>query len=168
MRPHRGRIALLLVPLLLTACGFKPLYGTPDPSGPKLRTAVQVAPIPDRLGQEVRNELINRLTPRGVARPAYELQVVLSEDIEGYGFQPDREVTRERLRLIADYRLVPLSEEQPVLTGQARALVSYDVVQSDFAALVTREEAAREAADILVADIVARIAAADLRPAASD
>jgi len=161
-----NRVLALAVPMLclgLAACGFRPMHASQSFGAAPVAADIVVAPIPDRLGQQVRNALIDQLTPRGLpARPAYELVVALSDEVEGYGFEPDREVTRERVRLTALYRLMDLTSGEAVLAGEARALVAYDVVQSDFAAFATRQDAREEAAQTLVADIVARIAAAEL------
>ena len=64
---------------LLTGCGFKPIYGTAGPANiiAQLST-VQVVPIKDRIGQQLRNLLLDRINPR--ARPAnlsYKLSVQL-------------------------------------------------------------------------------------------
>ena len=45
--------------LIISGCGFKPLYGTPE-SGESASlelASVRVDPIPDRVGQILRNEL---------------------------------------------------------------------------------------------------------------
>ena len=160
----------LLLSLALSGCGFSPQYGSLNPnqasSGANLIAAIQVAPIPDRIGQIMQNALIDRLTPRGVPdAPDYELRLALEEEREGFGVEPDREVTRERLRLTARYFLIDLATGEAVVADQARTLVSYDIVQSDFATLVTREDNLAEAAETLVEDIVARLARADLSQA---
>lgn len=145
----------------LQGCGFTPLYGD-RPARPALEqtfAGIDVAPIDDRIGQQLRNRLIGHLSPRGLApTPRYGLTVDLAEEIEGYGFRSDRAVTRERLRLSAVYRLVDLEEGALLVEETARANSFYDVVQSDFAAVVARRDA-RERASAQISDsIVARLA----------
>ena len=65
-----GAVALVAAgfALILTGCGFQPLYGAK--SGAKqsasvtTMAAIDVAPITDRAGQVLRNGLLDRITPR--------------------------------------------------------------------------------------------------------
>jgi hypothetical protein len=50
---------LLLSLTLLPGCGYQPLYGANTPAAQQL-PLVQVNNIPDRLGQQLRNSLIDR------------------------------------------------------------------------------------------------------------
>ena len=72
--------AMLLAPVL-AGCGFQPLYGSGFSGGEgvagKLRS-VDIALIPGRVGQEVRNELIFKETGgRDPAPPRYRLEIAL-------------------------------------------------------------------------------------------
>ncbi|HKA64672.1 MAG TPA: hypothetical protein VKD00_02965, partial [Methyloceanibacter sp.] len=58
--------------LALAGCGFQPLYGT-TAGGSRLgavMAGVDVTPIPGRVGQRLRNELIFENTGGGAAAPA--------------------------------------------------------------------------------------------------
>src|SRR3974390_1010571 len=83
----RGALALLLASLLSLAaggCGFHPLYG-PTASGANLTQVmktIEVANIPSRTGQRIRNELIFGTTGGGERLPtAYRLDVAIRESI---------------------------------------------------------------------------------------
>ena len=69
-----------LVALALAGCGFQPLYGGTTAGGAKLAevmAAVDIAPIPGRVGQKLRNELIFANTGGGYASPTrYRLNIV--------------------------------------------------------------------------------------------
>ena len=88
----------LLLLLALSACGFKPLYGT-DKSGlsdPQAELAtIKVGPIPDRLGQIVRNQLVEYLSPRGhAAQKLYDLNQQHSITwvwVKGHNGHPENE-----------------------------------------------------------------------------
>ena len=71
------RFAATVLLALLAGCGFEPLYGLSGRSEPSVVAAlagVHVAPIPDRIGQQLRNDLLHRLTPGGTsAKPDIEL-----------------------------------------------------------------------------------------------
>ena len=146
--------------LMAAACGFQPLYAERE-SDPGIRAAlaeVEVAPIPDRLGQVVRNDLQDRLTPYGApASGAYRLVVSLNATKEGYGFRGDEAVTREAVRLEAPFQLVDQATGEVLLADTVSATASYDVVQSDFATLSAERDAERRTADEVGAVIAARV-----------
>ncbi len=73
--------ALLPVALALGGCGFRPLYGSRgNAPGAVELAAVTVGPIADRLGQILRNDLTERLSPLGESfEPRYRLDAKLSE-----------------------------------------------------------------------------------------
>lgn len=154
-------LGLVLGLLLVAACSFTPLYGTGGTSdnGPALGAAITVAPIPDRLGQQVRNALLDRLDPlAGNAAPSFRLEVDVAEDSQGGGYRPDKAITRTTLRLKARFRLIDLGQNKPVFDDTGQATVSYNVVQSDFANLSAANSARERATDILAGRIVEMLA----------
>ncbi len=74
---------LVLMAFALSACGFQPLYSRPHEGA--LSTAehmatVSIAPLPDRIGQQLHNLLRDRMNPQGQPRnPDYELKIDLIE-----------------------------------------------------------------------------------------
>ena len=83
---------VLFLFLLVSACGFQPLYvekkhnnawyfsGDFDTSITQEMSQIKVEPIEERFGQLVRNELLDSLTPRGVpSHPKYRLYVELTD-----------------------------------------------------------------------------------------
>jgi LPS-assembly lipoprotein len=136
----------LVVALLVAGCGFQPLYGARD--GGTANAAVQamaetrIALIPDRPGQELRNHLLDRLTPLGQpAQPRYELQVSLSETIARLGIALDDSATYGRLTLTARFTLRELATGKPVVAGQSRWTNGFTRVPSHFANLVSEADA---------------------------
>lgn len=151
----RAPLIPIILSLILAACGFQPLYGdraTGAVGGDLVShfSSIEIMDARDRDGQQLRNRLISRLTPRGVkGTPRYQLQFRLSEDIEGYAFRQDRAVTRERLQVTSHMVLVDLSSGAPVLEKENTAWVSYDIVQSDYATVAARRDARARATDQL-------------------
>lgn len=146
---------LLALALFLSACGFQPLYG--DRTG-ETGTAVQamaetrIALIADRPGQELRNNLLDRLTPRGQpARPRYELVVTLAERRDNLGIARDDSATYGRLTITAGFTLRDVASGQPVMSGQSRWASGFTVVASHFANIASeadaRSRALREISD---------------------
>lgn len=143
---------------LLAACGFQPLYETGGSSAAMQEqlSAIEVGPIPDRLGQVMRNRLLSRLNAVGNAD--YTLDISLAQSSETFGIRPDTAATQEQLTLIADVRLISVSTGEPVFQESLRARTSFDLVLSDFATVTQREDAATRLALELAERIHRRLA----------
>lgn len=150
------RILAVISFLLLTACGFKPLYQDGGTEMRAVLSGVEVSPIADRLGQQMRNRLIERFDPTG--NPKYRLDVVLEQSSESYGTRPDAGTTQEQITIVAYTRLVSLIDDSVVLDEPFRARTSFDVVLSDFATVTQREDSARRLALQLAERIHRRLA----------
>lgn len=153
-----NRLLLVAPILLLAACGFQPLYEA-DGSSAEMQTmlsGVEVGPIPDRLGQIMRNRLVSRLNAGG--RPEYRLDVVLDQNSETFGVRPDTATTQEQLTITAFVRLVSLDGDEMVFEQDFRARTSFDLVLSDFATVSQREDAAQRLALDLAERIHRRLA----------
>ena len=144
----------------LAACGFRPLYGPQagyDQSLEEL-ASVSIAPIPDRVGQILRNELRDRLTPRGVPRsPRYRLAVVMSQTKEGLAFEKDETVTRFNLTVRASYQLVEVETGTLLTSGATRSVAAFNVVLSEFANIAAEADAQTRAAKAVGEDIWIRL-----------
>src|SRR6266481_880851 len=95
-------LAVLSLALATGACGFRPLYGDIGQTGgvqSKLSQVV-VDPIPDRLGQKLRQDLLDRIEPRGESGTGrYHLLVKLAEAQDGEGIRSDLTYARVNYRL---------------------------------------------------------------------
>lgn len=152
------RYLALIACLALSACGFRPLYeagGSSEAMQARL-SGVEVAPIADRLGQIMRNRLLERLNVAG--SPEYRLTVVLAQATEGYGTRPDDAATQEQLTLTATVTFTKLDGEQVIFSEDLRARTSYDLVLSDYATVTQREDSARRLALELAERIHRRLA----------
>jgi LPS-assembly lipoprotein len=149
--------------LVLVACGFQPLYGEREHGGDTQAALadVRVAPIPDRLGQVIRNHLLDILTPRGTPTEArYRLTVRLRKAKEGLAFEQDESVTRFDVTIAADYELAEIASGETVAKGTARSIASYNVVRSDFANTAAERDAELRLARELSDEIALRLAVA--------
>lgn len=135
---------------LLASCGFQPLHGQGAPGGASTSarlSQVQVPPIGDRVGQLVRNRLLDYFEPPGRNVPAlYRLEVDVVERKEGLAIQDDRTVTRYNLRLQSRYRLVQIRSGKELMSGRAGAIAAYNVIRSDYANLIAERDARARAA----------------------
>ena len=162
-RPTAFLAAALVVvaPLLTAACGFRPLLGDPRAPGSPVGAlgAIKVDAIPDRLGRLVRNNLLDRLSPRGEpGKPLYRLTVVLNESKEGLAIRSDEIVTRFNLRLVADFELRDTRTGARLMKGQTRSIASYSVVRSDYANLSAERDAETRTAREISDEIAMRLA----------
>ena len=144
--------------LCLSACGFHPLYGNTalDPHlGPTLAN-VYVEPISDRVGYELRNNLLDLFDATGAADgAAYRLKLSLSEMEEAVVLQTDTAITRYNYTLSAHYELIPREAAAAVKAGDVTALSAYNVAAAPF--LYATVTAARDAKNRAANDIAERI-----------
>lgn len=146
----------------LTACGFTPLYGVQE--GTSSRTEQELAQIEimqisdDRLGYDVYNALVDRLSPTGLpANPDYQLRVRLREDREGVAIERDASITRYNYRLNATYALIDVRSGNVIHEGTSRSIAAYNVVDNQFATLSAQRDAQERAAVELSEDIRLRL-----------
>jgi LPS-assembly lipoprotein len=86
----------------LIGCGFQPMYGGSTVGGTSVVQAmasVDVNPIPGRVGQRVRNELIFASTGGGYAtQPRYRLDIAIKEHVTSQLVQISGEATGDLLQ----------------------------------------------------------------------
>jgi LPS-assembly lipoprotein len=131
----------------LSACGFRPLYGRSggvDVSD--LLVQVEIGPIPDRLGQQLRNTLLEGLAPRGsFGEKIYHLKVEVTESISSLAVQKKANATRADLRLSSSFVLFNRNTGVQVFAASAYAVSSFNILNSEFATLMA-EKGARDRA----------------------
>jgi len=149
------RVALALFALVLAlfpaACGFEPVYGsgTSSPAAVALNV-IDIKNIPDRSGQKLRNELMDRFYRDGrPADPRYALVVEpVYEAIYELGIAKDATSSRAQMRQstkIALYDNDALPGSKPLFTRQFTATASYNTLGSQYTTLVTEEDARDQA-----------------------
>lgn len=152
--------AIVLAPL--GGCGFQRTYATHADGTSPVRDAmarIQIAPVPDRVGQVVRNQLLDRMTPYGAPdRPAYWLEVHLTENTHGLSLAHDETITRYNYALSATFRLSDAQTGTTLLIAEARAVSPYNVTRSEFATEVSAESAAEHAGTLIADQIEGRVA----------
>ncbi len=154
-----------IVGLGLAGCGFQPLYGTntTTASGARLSeamAAVDVQPIPGRVGQAVRNELIFANTGGGqAAAPRYRLTIALKErDIQQL-VQVTGNAQGQVYQLQATYKLVDIASGNVIHQGTAISRAPYTRFQEVFANVRARYDAEDRAAKTVSESIKSQLAA---------
>ncbi len=153
-----GGAALLALP----GCGFQPLYARSETTGASTvdrLASVRVDPLSGRVGQLLHNFLRDRLNPQGQpAKPAYFLEVSLSESTEELAIRRDETATRVNLKLFATYVLKQAGEQSELFRGRSQTINSYNILQSQFATQVSEDDARKRGLRELSEDIKAQLA----------
>jgi LPS-assembly lipoprotein len=161
------RLAALLLPLVLAACGLHPMYaGGSRGAVAQGLAAIDVSPIEGKAGWLVRNALIDRLgAADGKGSAArYRLDIRLDDKLEGLALLSDDTIGRERRTLRARYQLVDLSNGEIVLDASDGSDAGIDVVSSEYATIAA-ENTALENLSKDVADRIVTLVALQLRKA---
>jgi LPS-assembly lipoprotein len=145
--------------LLLQGCGFEPLYGSATPMGTGVSTqlsTIYVEPISERVGYDLRNDLLDRLDGTNNSSSArYRLKLYVTELEEPVVFQPNTSITRYNYTLTAHYDLVTKDNPQSVKSGDVTAFAAYNVAASPY--LYSTAAAQRDAKNRAANDIAERI-----------
>ena len=158
--------------LLLTACGWRPVY-LPESRNASLANtesqAVFVPVIPDRTGQIFRQFLQQRLEGEGSDTPKrYELLASLGIGGEGIAILRDSSITRVRYNGTATWTLRRLDPARTVLTtGTARITDGVNINNQQYVASDLEGDAATRRIAETLADRVALDVAIFLRKQAA-
>lgn len=164
-RSHALAAAVLIgaASLGLAGCGFQPLYGGSAVGGarlPELMKAVDVTPVPGRVGQKVRNELIFENTGGGYAAPTkYRLDIAIKERVIDQLVQITGDATSQVFELTATFKLVNPANGQVILQGNAISRAPYNRYQEIFANVRARYDAENRAARTVAESIKTQLAA---------
>jgi LPS-assembly lipoprotein len=153
------RLAALGLVLALGGCGLHPLYqGGSNGVVAQALSGIEVGPIAGQSGWLVRDALAQRLGKGGDGAIRYRLDVVLDDQITGFGIRTNNSVTRERRTLRARYKLVDLSNQAVLLDDTAGSDVGIDVVTSEYAVIAAEQTALERLSSAIADQIVARVA----------
>ncbi|MCF6196329.1 MAG: LPS assembly lipoprotein LptE [Emcibacter sp.] len=161
-------ILVLITTVMLASCGFKPMYGQFSDGKGDLRDVmanIRVSDIteqgrPSRIGQVIRNSLLDQLTPFGETKQAeYILKVTFLIEEHGYGIRQNDSVTLQNLKLVASFQLEDVNSSKVILDSAARALVTYDLAQSDYSNMIARNAALKRLSQDVANQMATRIGA---------
>ncbi|MFN3624234.1 MAG: hypothetical protein ACK4TP_09260 [Hyphomicrobium sp.] len=153
--------------MLVAGCGdsgFRPMYassaivGGPDVN--EKLAQMEIAPIPGRVGQRLRNELIYQSTGGGNAQePVYRLEVVIRESITPTLVQEDGNSSGSVYNLNTSFRLIRLTDRSVALQGESNGRIAFQRFDSVFANVRARQDAEDRAAKTVGEELKGRIAA---------
>ncbi|MGF7208080.1 LPS-assembly lipoprotein [Skermanella aerolata] len=147
---------LLLSLTLLPGCGYQPLHGANTPAAQQL-PLVQINNIPDRLGQQLRNNLIDKFYRDGrPASPEYTLDISLVPNVYKLGIALDDSATRAELNLVANYTLRNM-QGAAVLSGTTTSVTNFNILSSQYATLIGERDAYDRSVVQVSEDITRRV-----------
>lgn len=153
-------LAVGLVALSLTGCGFTPLYGEHGvAAAPEVADAlsqVSIRSLPNREGVKLRQVLREELNPQGLTKPLYDLDINLATRIEELGIRQDATSSRANMVMIATFSL---SEGgQTVFGDRVQSIVSYNILDDQYATVTAVGNAGERAIKEVGEEIKMRLA----------
>lgn len=162
-------LAAFLTVLVLSGCGFAPLYGSDaatKTTAAQNVSSVAIGNIPDARGQYLHNALIDRFYRSGrPADPAYTLTMtplVVHETDLGIG--KDASVTRVQTEITTTIKLQDAKSNKPVLERYVRASGGHNIYAGQYATIVAKDASETQALDDLAAQIEQELALYFSRP----
>lgn len=138
-------LILICVAALPMGCGFEPVYKqhsaqAEDTTLQAKLAAIEVLPMPGRMGQELRNTVIDLLNPRALSvAPLYRLDIKLEKKSAPADIEKDRRITRYNITNIANYTLTRIDNSKVIDKGTVKLIGSYDSLDSRFSTFVAED-----------------------------
>jgi LPS-assembly lipoprotein len=159
----RGLSLLIAVAPAMAGCsggGFRPLYAT-TPSGAGLQerlAQLDVATIPGRVGQRIRNELLFHASGGGeLAPPTHRLEVTITESVLSTLVKSDGDALGQVYALQANFKLIDIKSKAVVLTGSSHGRAGFERFQSIYSNVRARDDAENRAAQTVADDLKTRV-----------
>ena len=161
----RSRVAPAVLALLgllpIAGCGFHPLYAErSDPQMTAQLASIQVAPVPNHIGQYMTNMLNDDFHPRGErAAPKYQLELVPIVISYDKGTRLTGTASRTDQLMIISYRLIRLADNAPVLVRSVTSRTGFDQNDNQYTNVVSKQSNQLRQARDLVEQIEMNVAA---------
>ena len=157
--------------VFLAACGFQPLYvqktggswyydGQFDTGIKEEMAKVKVELIQDRIGQLIRNDLLDKLTPKGQPSHAeYYLKItkINKQEID-QALRNDITATRKKVIYKVSY-VLQNKEHKKLIDGNSVAYLGYDILRDPYSTTFAQKKNEKNAAKIIANDISLRLGA---------
>jgi LPS-assembly lipoprotein len=158
--PAFAGVTTVFVVLLLSACGFHPMYGDhSDAATAANYSNIEIGNIPNRDGQYLRNQLIDRMYLDG--RPAdtvYALKIAPVKTITtNLGIRRDATATRAMVETDTTIQLVEKTSGKLLLQRDIRATGGYNLLDNQFATIVSRQSVDNHMLEEMAEDIVTEL-----------
>ncbi len=140
-------ILIMTLTGFLSACGFTPMYGSASTSSKHQVQAtlnnIAISNIPDREGQYLRNQLIDRFYGSGVPQsPLYDLTVSkVGESKLDLDTTKNANATRAELTMSTSFTLRDKNSGAALMSRDVVSITSYNVLSSQFTTRVSEDNA---------------------------
>ena len=146
--------------LVLSACGFTPLYGQHStaaaPGVVDALSTVSIRWLANREGMKLRQILREELQPKGLSTAVYDLDVRFSTRVEELGIRSDATSSRANLILLATFDLN--EGGRSVFADRVQSIVSYNILDDQFATVTSQADAENRGIKQVGAEIKTRLA----------
>lgn len=143
--------------LLLSGCGFQPLHAQKKLGGSYEK--VEIANIPDQNGQFLRNLLIDKIY--GEKRPENAPYLLTLSPVEKktveMGIRKDADATRAQVEMRARLTLAEKATGKVLLERYLLSVGAYNIVDNQFATLISREHVDKTILMEMADDVVTEI-----------
>lgn len=157
-----NKVSILILCLFIGACGFQPLYGTSTGVDKERLTRFEIARIPERNGQILRNELLDLFNVDASLSPKYRL-VVNAPNFTSETIGVDRtseSATKTQVVASAGFQILNKTTNKLIHKGQARTFVAYNILDSQFETITARSDAEDRALKQIANEIMRQTAIA--------
>jgi LPS-assembly lipoprotein len=160
MRRRQFLFLSAALPVILSGCGWEPLYADRETSeaAASLR-AIKVMPITDRVGQQLEMGLRSSFNPNGdpQAKQLYVLNVTLQKSLIDSGIQSQGLGTRGEVHLYAKYQLTDIATNKVLQNGTVHTSDAFDIQANGYSTVVAQNDAATRDVEEIRREIVARM-----------
>lgn len=160
----RNTLAIVAL-LVLTACGFQPVYGTNSDYNIEVSSYLSSVRFSQRSGpqgQQLQNALEDRFNPDASASlygKSFVMEFSLNSRRDAVVIEQDGSIARYNILLISQYRLLDEETGELLDEGTIRRTASFYNAPEKFAAYVAEKDAVQRALVELAEDYRLRIAA---------
>lgn len=171
---YKTKIAMILAAVCgLAACGFEPLYVEKtagndlwyynnkfDTDIVREMAQIKVETVSDRIGQMIKNELMDTFNPYGMPKCAkyfLKLQPVSAHTVQ-QALRDDITATREKVKYTVKYSLWD-KENGQLVSGKSWVYLSYDLLDNPYSTTMDKKKVEKDGAKIIANDISLRIGA---------
>ena len=138
--------------LLLTACGFEPIYGTKKPAN-LILGKIDVEVSNGRNAFELRERLLERLGALD-GTPAYLLKYTSNIESKNLTISKDNDVTRYTLQGVTNFDLVDTASKKVIYTNNIASNTAYSATAGTYPTAIAERDAnvrlSRDMADKIV------------------
>jgi LPS-assembly lipoprotein len=144
-----------LVFLFMSSCAFKPLYSSYEGDVVDRLASIKISQIEGRLGQVMRNALVQKLTPLGNPRdPHYILDVSLGFSDRDLGVAKDATTTRTEVILSVRYTLKDAKTGKILHQASETESADYNILTTSYYSNIVSKNNAQEGTVELVANLI--------------